>query len=198
MRTNKKLEITAWVAACTVLTGALAYYNFIDKPIVSGVEVGEYCPDFTLPTYQIVDGEFTTGGKFFILSEQTDKVVVINFWATYCAPCKAELPEFNQIQEKYSESVVVITLDGETSLTDEQLLTWLNTNEDSKEWSSFSVLFAKYNGQKDSASNVYNTLGFVSGALPATIVVDREGKIAFKKEGSMHYADLEEVIAPLL
>ncbi|MBE7086179.1 MAG: TlpA family protein disulfide reductase [Clostridiales bacterium] len=198
MKTNKKLEITAWVAAGTLLMGALAYYNFVDKPIQRGVEVGDFCPDFTIATYQVQDGEFKTGGDFFTLSDQLDKVVIINFWATYCAPCKAELPEFNQIQETYSEDVVVITLDGETSLTDEQLLAWMNTNEESAAWDSFSILFAKYDGSEGSAANVYNRLGFVSGALPATVVVDREGKIAFKKEGSMHYEDLEKVITPLL
>ena len=198
MKTNKKLEITAWVAAGTLLMGALAYYNFVDKPIQRGVEVGDFCPDFTITTYQVQDGEFKTGGDFFTLSDQLDKVVIINFWATYCAPCKAELPEFNQIQETYSEDVVVITLDGETSLTDEQLLAWMNTNEESAAWDSFSILFAKYDGSEGSAANVYHRLGFVSGALPATVVVDREGKIAFKKEGSMHYEDLEKVITPLL
>ena len=197
MKSKKIVEIVAWSLAGVALAGALAYYNFVDKPIESGVEVGNNCPDFTVNTYQVVDGQFTTGGEKFTLSNQRGKIVVINFWATYCGPCKAELPEFNEIQETYSEDVTVITLDGEVSFSEERLAGWLSKNPEpvNAKWNEFSIQFGRYE-EKD--NNVYTTLGFSSGALPATMIVNREGVIVFKKEGSMHYANLERELLPLM
>lgn len=192
---NKLLELIAWALACVALCGALLYYNFIDKAIAGGVEVGNVCPDFTVATYTVEDGQFAMKEDSFTLSHQRGKIVVINFWATYCGPCKAELPEFNEIQEKYKEDVTVITLDGEVSFTADRLASWLNVHKDAEGWEKFSILFGRY---EEADNNVYTQLGFSSGALPATVIVNREGEIVFKKEGSMHYADLEEVLTPLL
>lgn len=195
----KPAKIVAWALAGAVLFGALVYYNFIDKPEKKELGVGDACPDFTVSTYKIEDGEggkaFATGGKPFTLSDYEGKVVVVNFWATNCAPCKAELPEFNEIQTDYANDVVVVALDGEADFSEELLAGWLNRAPDSEGWEEFSLTFARYVA---SENDVYAQLGFKSGALPATMVVDREGNIAFKKEGSMHYADLEAQILPLL
>ena len=197
MKTKKILNIIAWALAGVVMLAALAYYNFIDKPIESGVEVGNTCPDFTVNTYQVVDGNFTTGGEKFVLSEQRGKIVVINFWATYCGPCKAELPEFNEIQKAYPNDVKVITLDGEVSFSEENLAKWLSKNKEpvNAGWNQFSITFGRY---EEADNNVYTALGFSSGALPATMIVNREGVIVFKKEGSMHYEDLEKELLPLM
>jgi thiol-disulfide isomerase/thioredoxin len=193
-----KLKIVAGALAGVVMVGSLTYYNFIDKAIPQGVEVGATCPNFVVPTYKVEDGEFKVGGETFSLSGERalhpEKVIVINFWATYCGPCKAELPEFDQFQKAYKDDVTVITLDGEVSISAEKLATWMNTNKDAVGWEDFEILFGRY---EESQDNVYTKLGFSSGALPATLVVDTEGVIAFKKEGSMHYEDLVEIVTPL-
>lgn len=197
MNQNKLFSYIATALASILMLTALVYYNFLDKPTVSGVEVGNKCPDFTVNTYKIEDGLFKTGGEPFTLSEQRGKIVIINFWATYCAPCKAEIPEFNQIQEAYKEDVVVITLDGEISFPEERLAGWLNINPEpvNAKWNTFSIKFGTYNANVD---DLYAKLGF-SGALPSTLIVNREGEIVFKAPGlSMHYEDLERELTPLL
>ncbi len=195
---RKGMKIVAGVLATVVMGGALVYYNFIDKAIPQGVEVGATCPNFVVNTYKVEEGEFKVGGENFSLSGERalnpDKVIVINFWATYCGPCKAELPEFDRFQKEYKDDVTVITLDGEVSISEEKLANWMNTNKDAVGWNEFEILFGRY---EESQDNVYTKLGFSSGALPATLVVDTEGLIAFKKEGSMHYEDLVEIVTPL-
>ena len=197
MMKNKLFSILSTSLAAIVLIFALVYYNFMDNAIKTSVEVGDNCPDFTVNTYQVENGEFKTGGESFTLSQHRGKIIVINFWATYCGPCKAELPEFNEIQKAYSEDVIVITLDGEISFSEAQLANWLNTNAEptSANWKEYSIIFGRY---EEGTNNVYTKLGFSSGALPATVIVNEVGEIVFKKEGSMHYADLEKELLPLI
>lgn len=192
---KKAAQIIAWSVAGVVLVGALGYYNFVDKALESGVEVGNICPDFTVQTYKKEDGKFATGGEDFTLSDYRGKIVVINFWATYCGPCIAELPEFDQFQKDYAEDVQVIALDGEVSEDYASLCEWINTNDKSAAWKEFDIAFGWYDVDEN---NVYNTLGFTSGMLPGTMIVNREGVIVYSQDGSMHYEDLAEIIGPYL
>lgn len=195
IKMNKKVAtIVAWSIAGTVLVGALGYYNFVDKPAKSGVAIGNLCPDFTVDTFKIEDGKFTTGGEKFTLSEHKGEIVVVNFWATYCGPCIAELPEFDQFQKDYAEDVTVITLDGETNISADNLAKWLNTNEQANGWNAFDLTFGRY----EKGNDVYKTVGFTSNALPGTMIINREGIIVYREDGEMSYEDLLEQIEPLL
>lgn len=191
---NKAFKIAAASVAGVVLGGALIYYNFIDTTTVPIVEVGDKAPDFTVTTYKVADGEFEVGGDNFTMSDHLDKILVVNFWATYCGPCKAELPEFDQFQKEYADDVTVIALDGELDYSYESLCTWLNTQEDAEGWEEFSFTFGRFESQ---GNNVLQSFGF-TGALPATVIIDYDGVIRFKKQGSMHYADLEKEVLPLI
>ncbi len=193
----KTAKILACALAGVTLGGALVYYNFFDKDDSVGTNIGDLCPDFSVSTYLATESGFSTGGKTFTLSKEKGKVVVVNFWSTTCAPCKAELPEFNEFQEKYADSVTIIALDGEISYTEEGLMRWLNTNSEpvDKGWKNFSLLFGKYD---ENENDIYAALGFTSYALPGTMIIDSEGKIVYRTDGKMSYEALEAQVLPLL
>lgn len=193
---SKTKKILVVVLAAVLMVAALIYYNFIDKALVSGVKVGDVCPEFSVQLYENEKkNSYAPSDKEFVLQETRGRFVIINFWATWCGPCKAELPHFDEFQKAYAEDVTIIALNGEKSLGYEGVREWINTNEESKDWKNFDILFGFY----DTAENdLYTKLGFTSGDLPATVILDREGKILVSKEGKMSFEELETIIEPLL
>lgn len=184
---KKVLEIAAWVTATAIVGGALLYYNFIHKvPNIQQAEVGKTCPDFTLNVYKKIDGKYQPNGGYFNVSEQTGKVTVINFWATWCGPCVAEIPHFEELYQNYKEDVSVIAINGDAEELDvSEFLT--------EKWPSFEIPF----GQETNEVNAYGHLGG-DGAMPLTVVLDREGTVVYQENLSVTYEALVEVITPYL
>ncbi len=196
MNKNKMVKIVAWALAGAVLGGALVYYNFLEKEEV-GAMLYDDCPDFTLSTYAVEEGKFVVSDERFTLSEHVgEKVIVLNFWATYCQPCRKEIPHFNEFYEEYAEEVEVVIVNGETSMTAQGLLDdFMNNPEDVNyendysQWTEYSCTFARY--EKDN-----NVLGLfeVESALPVTVIVDKEGKIKYMESASLTYEELETLV----
>ena len=186
------VRLGAWCALFAVLAGALIYYNVIaEQPTRVGIEVGDICPDFTIRTYGFDDdGEYKLLEETFTLSEYRDKIIVLNFWATWCGPCVAELPHFAQLKANYPEIVVVaIYADVHNDLP--------NYLVNEKGWHDNGILFAQDVVSSDGACLVYDTLGGV-GSLPMTLVLDRDGVITFTLQNSVTYQMLAEQIEKVL
>ncbi len=116
--------------------------------------------DFTLKTMD---------GKLFRLSDQKGKVVLLDFWATWCGPCVAALPQMIKLFEKYSgnSNVVFHSIDvDESEKTIKDFLTKKNY--------SFNILLA--NG-----TDVQKEYGVT--AIPTLFIIDKLGKIQFKHIG---------------
>ena len=192
----KAIKIGACALAGAVLCGALVYYNFIEKE-QTGAMLYDDCPDFTLSTYKVEGDKFVVSGETFTLSQMVgEKVIVLNFWATYCQPCREEIPHFNEFYEQYKDSVEVVIINGETSVTAQSLLDdYVNNPEDTNyeknysNWTEYSCTFARY--EKDN-----NVLGMfeVESALPVTVIVDKAGKIKYMESASLSYEELEELV----
>ena len=139
-----------------------------------GKEVGELCPDFTVPLY---------GGGDFSVRAQKGKVTVLNFWATWCTPCCAELPWFQQLQDTYPDTVSVVAI--HSSLVTDDVEAYLAKQ-------SYTFPFAL-----DTDGSVIASLGG-STMLPMTVILDRQGHIVYNAVGSMTYEKLENIVLPLL
>ena len=105
---RKILRVTAAVLLSAALIGALVYYNFIYQAheIPGGNEVGNVCVDQTV---NLIDETGITE-QTFAVSHNVGKVTVINFWGTWCGPCIAELPHFNEVAKAYADSVTVVAI----------------------------------------------------------------------------------------
>lgn len=177
----------AWALALLVLAGALAYYNLpgedassvpvaeteerVDDGRPVGWEVGMRAPDFTVPLYG-EDGSFT-------LSEHLGKVVIVNFWATWCTPCCQELPHFDALLRAYPTEVAIVAIHSELVTDDvEGYLAGFD----------YRLPFAL-----DETGEVITSFGG-STMLPQTIVIDREGVITYNAVGSVTYARLESLL----
>lgn len=188
------VELSAWILALAVLCGALLYYNVLHKdkavgppPVAEneGYEVGDTAPDFTVKLYNAEDGSFT-------LSQNRGKVTVINYWATWCTPCVAEIPYFNELAQKYADiQVIAVHGTGGNMSTVQKFI-------ETKGWRDYTMTFAQDNiesGKSVTYTYFNQAKDSATGAWPMTVVVDAEGKIVYNNTKSFHsFADLENAM----
>lgn len=119
------------------------------------------------------------------LSQWRGNVMVINFWATWCAPCREEMPDFDALQRQHHAKGVKfigIAIDNARNVSDFTLKTPV----------SYPLLIGE-----GAAHSLARQLGNRSGALPYTLILDREGKIARTHLGRLPRATLEAKLREL-
>ena len=117
-------------------------------------------PDFTAEL---------TDGNSFTLSEQQGKVVLLNFWATWCSPCVEEMPALEKVYQEYGDQVEVLAVDcGEEKETVDQFL-------EEKDY-SFPVAY----DEKNEISEKYPSDG-----IPYTLVIGKDGTVTETFTGSL-------------
>jgi len=133
---------------------------------------------FTLPDLQ---------GKIHNESEWLGKkVLVLNFWATWCPPCIREIPGFLKLQEKYGKrglQFIGIAIDNQKAV--QGFVTKMGMN--------YPVLLGN-----QEAIDVSIRLGNKMAGLPFTVIIDRNGQIISRQVGQMFEPDVEKTILPLL
>ena len=132
--------------------------------------------DFALPDLD---------GKVHHLSEWAGKIIIVNFWATWCPPCRKEIPDFVQLQEKYA--VAGVQFVGVAADQPDAIRDFVKTQP-----VNYPILVG------DEEGSLSKQFGNNIGALPYTAVIDRKGKISVTSRGQFHHADLEAAIKKLL
>ena len=125
-------------------------------------------------------------GKSRALSEWRGKVLVVNFWATWCPPCLKEIPAFVDLQRRLGpEGVqfVGVALDGR-----EEVAAFVRDH---------AVNYPVLAGEEDVARYMQQ-MGNTIGALPFTLVFDTQGKVRHVHQGEWTGPEAEAVLKPLL
>jgi len=119
------------------------------------------------------------------LSEWLDRILVCNFWATWCAPCREEIPLLMAARQKYAQrgvEIVGIAIDNESKVREFTLSFNI----------SYPILLAEADGL-----DLMRQLGNGSGGLPYTVVADRQGNLVHRKLGAFKGTDLDSILGPL-
>ena len=136
-----------------------AFVALVVPNLAIAAEVGKSAPDFTLKSLD---------GKNLKLSEMTGNVILINFWASWCGPCREEMPLLNALHNKYEPL-------GFTVLG-------VNVEEDLKGAKGFLKNFpVDFPVLLDNTNKVSKQFKVV--AMPTTIVVDRDGNMRYLHQG---------------
>ncbi len=189
---NKILQITAWAVALVVLVFAFVYYNFLApyEEKHSVYTVGDVFPDFTIDVYNREES--------YTLSSSEGKVVVLNFWATWCTGCILELPDFERFQNDYEDKGVQIVAVDYTAAEDSKADVEYFLEQ--KGWMDYKILF----GADDKVIDIEGGKTYLhlalggTGALPVTVVIDKAGVIRYNGLGELSYEGLQKIIDPLL
>lgn len=134
--------------------------------------------DFTLPGID---------GKMHRLSDYRGKVVLVNFWATWCPPCRREMPSMERLSQRLKDQGFVILAVNQQEDPDKVFV----FTSQLKPEPTFALLF-------DRNSAVANAWG-VKG-LPATFIVDKQGRVAYRAMGGREFdhPEIAQVIQRLL
>jgi peroxiredoxin len=138
---------------------ALLAATSIALPAAAVVTAQAAAPDFTLKSAE---------GRNLRLQEQRGQVVLVNFWASWCGPCKQEMPHLNRIYDKYRAS-------GFTLLA-------VNIDDDARHGAATAAKWGlKFPVLLDAEKSV--TRLYDLGAMPATVLIDRDGRVRYLHRG---------------
>jgi len=114
------------------------------------------------------------------------KVMVLNFWAPWCPPCREEMPDFIKLQDKHRErGLVFIGIALDEKIKVQAFVDEMGVN--------YPILL----GEMD-AVDLARKIGNRLGGLPFTVIIDRNGKIVASEVGGLTMARMEKIVLPLL
>jgi peroxiredoxin len=165
-----------WIAGAVIAAVVLTVYFRGAAPQAAGPAAlqGQSAPSFAVPALN---------GTTSALESYRGHVVVMNLWASWCPPCRAEMPDLQRLYQTYrSRNVVVLGVDqGESA------------QRVSAFAGSLDIHYPLLLDQQQQYGRVYAALG-----LPTTIIITPQGVVARGFDGPLSYPQMAAAIAPLI
>ena len=183
---NKKITQLSFVLTLTlifqtcnasIIDDILEWFN---PALASEQKVIEIVDEPKGVVFELVD----MSGNIYTQNETKGKYLIVNFWATWCGPCKAEIPGFIDLQNKYKDDLVILGISVDRRQTRDRVAPF------AKDYNiNYPVLFTDGKIEKD--------YGGING-IPTTFILDRELNIAQEIVGYRSDAVFEQAIKSLL
>jgi cytochrome c biogenesis protein CcmG/thiol:disulfide interchange protein DsbE len=154
-------------------SGVLALALLLAAAPAHAAKVGKLAPKFVIVTYE---------GEQVPFESLRGKVVILNYWATWCAPCRNEIPEIDRFVRRHPGAplaVYAVTLDNNVPYHRLRFL-------------ADTLKFPLVEKLKGSG------YGTIKGAVPTNYVIDTAGVVRYAKAGAFTAAGLEALVAPML
>jgi cytochrome c biogenesis protein CcmG/thiol:disulfide interchange protein DsbE len=162
-------RILAWMGLGALLV--LLFFGLLNAQ-QGPIGVGKVAPDFSLTTFD---------GQQYTLSDLRGKVIVINFWASWCKPCEQEAADLETAWRQYQQRDDVIFLG----------IAWTDTERNSLEYlTRFDITYPNGPDLGTRISQAYRITG-----VPETYIVDKDGTLAFVKLSP--FLSLTEILAAI-
>ncbi|WP_461201233.1 TlpA family protein disulfide reductase [Anoxybacillus sp. TBDG-1] len=137
-----------------------------------GIDVGEMAPDFELMTLK---------GEKVQLSQFRGKKVILNFWASWCPPCRAEMPEMQRFYEQHGQHVAIVAVNLTNKEKNHQAVeTFIN-----EKGVSFDIMF----DEQGTVSKTYEVI-----TIPTSYIIDEHGVILHKHVGPLSYDMMKRTV----
>ncbi len=193
-------RIISAVLMLGILVGAVVYYwnqpDASNLPIPGqsedrGNQVGDLCYGYDL---RIVTGSGVQSET--VDPTQSGKITIINFWGTWCTPCVAELPYFNQIAQEYGEQVAVYAIHTDWGFADLADAPFTAPPYIAEYYPDSPITFLV--DQSVDGMEAYYTMLGGRGTYPYTVILDESGIITKVFVSSLHYEDLKSAVEEIL
>lgn len=172
------------VAVAMMLIGGAIGHMFMDSSVVSRLSgdaksAGEGDP---LPRFFLRDLD----DNLYTITEWKNQALIINFWASWCSPCRREMPVFAQIAKEYADrDVTVLGIAVEQAHSARAFAQSMNID--------YPLFYAYEDG-----ATLYKLLGNRKGAIPYTVLVDKEGIIRHTFFGEIQEEKLRDLLTIIM
>lgn len=178
----KKITSYSLIALLSLMLGTLSFTSYAaekseDSYTQTVKRMLQQRPEFSMLD---IEGNIRTN------TEWDGKVVVLNFWATWCPPCVREIPMFTKVQKEFADKglqFVGVAVDDPQAV--ERFMKRVEIN--------YPILVNDVDG-----ITLAKKFGNHIGALPFTAIINRAGDVVFKRPGELHEMQLKRIVMPLL
>ena len=191
---NKKVLILLLVLVLLIAGAGIAYNSMADKVQLDNLALGETVPaeipdgteaaanENLAPDFTVYDKE----GNAHSLSDFRGKPVIVNFWASWCGPCKSEMPDFEEKYQQYKEDIhfLMVNLTDGSQETVESAQGYID---------GYGYTFPVYFDTDYSGAIAYGV-----NAIPATYFIDESGSLVAYGKSAMSGETLQRGIDMLI